>query len=280
MGLKEDLGIEISEMMNYYVFSIMGLSSKQVQFQDEETKFTVSTQFTVFKNQDKMFIMHEPTQATFFNVKVSSGRIVEPSFLAKQEIEGIVDKYDENNIVFNDRLILNLLFSSFVYDGNKFLVFAKIPKEDGKSIAECDVAIYDGNKLTEERECYTDIPYTPAALSEDSNAKENENYHRHLIYVPAEDMAYFIDKDRIVKIDSIFEKLAKRYNVSNADKMVLKTLSSDSLDVHLVFYKKVQDSQNNKKLQIVKKIPLNQVLEDLAQTINARESDTRLEKEI
>jgi hypothetical protein len=279
MGLKEHLGIEISKRMNYYVFSVMGLPSKQVQFQDEETKFTVSTQFIVFKNQDKMFIMHKPTQATFFNVTVSSGRIVEPSFLADRKIEGTIDMYDEHNFVMNDRLFFNFLFSSFVYDGDKFLVFAKIPHEDKKSIAECDVVIYDGNELTEKSECYTDIPYTPTALSEDSNAKENENYHRHLIYVPAEDMAYFIDKDRIVKIDNIFEKLAKRYNVSNADKMVLKTPSSDSVDVHLVFYKQVQDSQNDKKLQIVKKIPLNQVLEDLAQTINAKESDT-LEKEI
>jgi hypothetical protein len=228
-----------------------------------------------------MFIVHKPTQVSFFTVLFSSDTVVKPGFLAGQKFESTIEEYDSNNIIINDRLFFNLLFSSFVYDGDKFLVFAKIPHEDKKSIAECDVIIHDGNKFTEKRECYTDIPYTPSALSNDSNAKENANYHRHLVYVPAEDMAYFIDKDHIVKIDNIFEKLTERYNVSNADKMVLKTFSPDSLDVHLVFYKQVQDSQNGKKQQqIVKKIPLQQVLEDLAQTINARESDTTLEKEI
>jgi hypothetical protein len=274
MGLKEDLEIKepLSEA-NYHELLVTGQPSKQIQFKNAKT------QFTVFKSQDKIFTIHNPTRVTFFTVSVSSGHIVEPSFLADQKIEGTIDKYDEHNVVVNDRLFYNLLFSSFVYDGNKFLVFAKIPHEDEKSIAECDVIIYDGNKFTEKKECYTDIPYTPSTVSEDSNSKENENYHRHLIYVPAEDMAYFIDKDRIVKIDNVFKKLTESYNVSNADRMVLKTLSSDSLDVHLVFYKQVQDSQNGKKQQIVKKIPLNQVLKDLAQTINTRESDA-LEKEI
>ncbi|MGC9100585.1 MAG: hypothetical protein ACP5HC_04930, partial [Caldisericum sp.] len=102
MGLKEDLEIKepLSEA-NYHELLVTGLPSKQVQFKDDNTQFTVSTQFTVFKSQDKIFTIHNPTRVTFFTVSVSSGHIVEPSFLADQKIEGTIDKYDEHNLVFN-----------------------------------------------------------------------------------------------------------------------------------------------------------------------------------